>query len=127
MRRWLLDADVLIEYLRGRPRAVEYLEGLEGELLLSSVTVAELFAGAKGEEEEQALTAFLRAFRVVPLTEAVARDGGLLRRDFGPSHGTDLPDALLAATARDLGVTLITFNDRHFPMLEDVEVPYRRK
>lgn len=127
MRRRLFDTDILIEYLRGRPRAVEYLEGLKGDLCLSTVTVAELYAGVKGEDEQQALAQFLQAFRVIPLSESAARDGGLLRRDFGPSHGTDLPDALLAATAQELEATLITFNQRHFPMLEDLEVPYRRE
>lgn len=126
MRRCLFDTDVLIEYLRGRPSAIEYLESLEGDLYLSSVTVAELYAGVKGRDEQHALEQFLQAFRVIPLSERAARDGGLFRRDFGPSHGTDLPDALLAATARELDARLITFNRRHFPMLEDLEVPYRR-
>ena len=31
----LLDTDVMIEYLRGRPEAVIYLQGLEGTLLIS--------------------------------------------------------------------------------------------
>ena len=99
---------------------------MEGDLYLSSVTVAELYAGVKGRDEQHALEQFLQAFRVIPLSERAARDGGLFRRDFGPSHGTDLPDALLAATARELDARLITFNRRHFPMLEDLEVPYRR-
>lgn len=124
-RRRLIDTDVLVEYLRGRPRAVQYLEGLAGELHVSAVTVAELFAGAR-EAEETSLRAFLGTFEVHPVTEDAAELAGRFRRAWGPSHGTGLADALIAAATETVEGTLITFNDRHFPMLERVEVPYER-
>jgi predicted nucleic acid-binding protein len=40
--RLLLDTNVLIDYLRGRPEAVTCLEGLARPLLLSAITVAEI-------------------------------------------------------------------------------------
>ncbi len=126
--RLLLDTDMLIEYLRGRREAVRYLEELTSDLYLSVISVAELFAGVKGDEEEEeegSLKQFLLAFTVLPVTERVARRGGLYRRDFSPSHGTGLADALIAATAEENGARLVTFNRRHFPMVE-VTVPYER-
>lgn len=65
--RLLIDTDVLIEYLRGRERAVEYLEGLDFDLSISVISVAELFTGIKGDEEELALQQFLLAFTLLPL------------------------------------------------------------
>jgi len=124
--RYLLDTDIVIEYLHGTAEAVEYLEGLKGELLLSVITVAELWAGARGEEEEAALEQFFLAFSILPVDEAVAREGGLLRRQFAPSHGTGLGEALIAATSLLHGARLVSFNRKHFPMIEDVEVPYLR-
>ena len=124
--RLLLDTDVLIEYLRGRGRAVEYLESLSSDLYLSVISVAELFAGARGDEEERSLTQFFLAFTVLPVTEKVARLGGLYRRDFRPSHGTGLADALIAATAIENGANLVTFNRHHFPMVSGITVPYER-
>jgi predicted nucleic acid-binding protein len=121
--RLLLDTDVLVEYLRGQPRAIEYLEGLTADLFISAVSVAELFAGARRGEEEKSLEQFLLAFTILPITERVARLGGLYRRDFGPSHGTGLADALIAATAEQNGASLATFNRRHFPMVSDITVP----
>ena len=41
----LIDSDVLIDYLRGRAEAVAYLEGLTENLLISAMTLAELYAG----------------------------------------------------------------------------------
>jgi predicted nucleic acid-binding protein len=121
--RLLLDTDVLVEYLCGRPEAIEYLEGLGSDLFVS---VAELFSGVKGDQEERSLEQFLLAFTALPVTEGVARLGGLYRRDFRPSHGTGLADALIAATAEENGVNLVTFNRRHFPMVRKVAVPYGR-
>ena len=124
--RLLLDTDVLIEYLRGREEAIEYLEELTSDLYLSVISVAELFAGVKSDEEERSLQQFFLAFVVLPVTERVARRGGLYRRDFRPSHGSGLADALIAATAEENGASLVTFNRRHFPMISSVTVPYER-
>ena len=35
-------------------------------------------------------------------------------------------DALIAASAEMSGCTLATLNEKHFPMLETVLVPYRK-
>lgn len=125
-RRLLLDTDVLVEYLRGRPEAADYLEGLTSDLYVSVISVAELFAGVRGDEEERFLKQFLLAFTALPVTEKGARLGGLYRRDYRPSHGTGLADALIAATAEENGFDLVTFNRRRFPMLSEVTVPYER-
>ena len=122
----LIDTDVLIEYLRGRERAVEYLEGLTADLSLSVISVAELFAGVRGDEEERALRQFLLTFAILPITERVAQIGGSYRREYRPNHGTGLADALIAATAEEHGLSLVTFNRRHFPMVSEIVVPYER-
>ena len=124
--RLLIDTDVLIEYLRGRDRAVEYLEGLHADLYVSVISVAELFAGVRGEEEEASLKQFLLTFTVLPVTQKVAQLGGLYRREYRASHGTGIADALIAATAEDSGAGLVSFNRRHFPMVE-ITVPYERE
>ena len=122
----LVDTDVAVEYLRGRPEAVAWLEGSRERLLLSVITLAELHAGLRGEDERRRVETFLLAFEPVPVTPEIARQGGRFQRDRRPSHGTSLPDALIAATADARDAVLVTFNAKHFPMLEDVQVPYRR-
>jgi predicted nucleic acid-binding protein len=124
--RLLIDTDVLIEYLRGRSEAAEYLEGLTSDLCISVVSVAELFAGVRGDEEEKSLKQLLLAFVALPVTEKTARLGGLYRRDYGGSHGTGLADALIAATSEENSADLVTFNRRHFPMVSRITVPYER-
>lgn len=120
----LIDTDILIDFLRGGEDAVAFLEGLQAPLLVSAITVAELFVGARDDKDERRLRAFLAAFEVIPVDDHVATVGGRLRGRFGPSHGTGLADALIAASAQATGARLATRNRRHFPMFEDVLVPY---
>lgn len=124
--RLLIDTDVLIDYLRGRPEAVSYLESLTGQLLISAMTVAELHAGVREGEEREALDSFVASFEIVPVTQAIASVGGLRRRDYGKSHGVGLADAIIAATAEVKQAELVTLNKKHFPMLENVIVPYQK-
>lgn len=120
----LIDTDILIDFLRGGQEAVAFLDGLQAPLLVSAITVAELFVGVRDEEDDRRLRAFLAAFEVIPVDDPVATVGGRLRRRFGPSHGTGLADALIAASAQAAGARLATRNRRHFPMFDEVLVPY---
>lgn len=122
----VVDTDVLIDYLRDRSEAVVYLEGIEQPLAVSAITVAELSVGVREGEERRRLDAFVAAFDVLGLDRQAAVQAGLWRRQYGPSHGMGLADALIAASVAAAGATLVTLNRRHFPMLAQVLVPYSK-
>jgi len=120
----VVDTDVLIDYLRDRPQAVAFLEGSDQPLAVSAITIAELYVGVRDGLERQRLDAFVAAFEVLTLDRQAAAVAGLWRRQYGPSHGMGLADALIAASVDAAGATLVTLNRRHFPMLAQVLVPY---
>ena len=122
----LVDTDVLIDYLRDNPDAVSYVEANYNRVLVSVVTVAELYAGVRDGEERTRLDRFLRAFEIIPLDRHLAVQGGLYRREYKKSHNIGLADALIAATAVQRQASLVTLNLKHFPMLQDVIMPYRK-
>lgn len=122
----VVDTDVLIDYLRGRLQAVAFLEETDQPLAASVITVAELYVGVRDGEERRRLDAFVAAFDVLGLDRQAAVVAGLWRRQYGPSHGMGLADALIAATVEAAGATLVTLNRRHFPMLAQVLVPYSK-
>jgi predicted nucleic acid-binding protein len=122
----LIDTDVIIDYLRGQADAVTYIESLTNPLLISTVTVAELYSGVREGEERTALETFISAFELVPVSEEIAVKGGLYRRGYSKSHKVGLADALIAATAEVRGATLVTLNTKHFPMLTSVKAPYAK-
>nr|WP_255552879.1 type II toxin-antitoxin system VapC family toxin [[Phormidium] sp. ETS-05] len=93
---------------------------------MSTMTIAELYAGVRDGKEMEALNELIRAFQVMPIDENISIKGGLYRRDYGKSHGMGLADAIIAATAELNGVTLVTLNQKHFPMIADILVPYKK-
>lgn len=72
---------------------------MKKQAFVSVITVAELHVGVRNGKERTILTGFLDTLKILPLDAETAAEGGLLRRDYGPSHGVGLNDALIAATA----------------------------
>lgn len=126
MAQLLIDTDVLIDYLRDRAESVTYLESLIPPLSVSAVTVAELYAGVRDGAERAALDRFIDSFQVVAVDKEIVLRAGIIRRNFGKSHGTGLADAIIAATAEAQQANLVTLNNKHFQMLKDVVVPYQK-
>jgi predicted nucleic acid-binding protein len=71
-----------------------------------------------------ALREFTTGFDIIAADSSICEVGGDLRATYGPSHGTDLVDAILAATSLLRQLPLVTLNRKHFPMLRNVIAPY---
>ena len=70
----------------------------------------------RANEVERA-EAFLNELECYPLTATIARRAGELRRDWARKGATfSLPDMIVAATALEYDLTLMTDNRKHFPM-----------
>ena len=122
----LLDTDVLVDFFRGNTKEVAFVNAHSARTILSSIVVAELYAGVQGDAEQAALESFVSLFRVVPVSAMIAKAGGLYKRDYGKSHGVGLADAILAATAEAENAELKTLNTKHYPMLKGLRPAYRK-
>ena len=122
----LLDTDVLVDFFRGHSKAVAFVKAHSDRIILSSIVVAELYAGVKGDAEQAALENFVSLFRVVPVSVEIAKAGGLYKRDYGKSHGVGLADCILAATAESENAELKTLNTKHYPMLKGLKPAYKK-
>ena len=115
----LVDSDVLIEVSRGRDQDTlakwEELARSEHHVLYSPVTAAELWAGARPREHE-ALSNLFRALLCVPIDDETGRRAGDYLRDYRKSHGVELGNALIAATAVLNNAELWTRNRKPYPM-----------
>jgi predicted nucleic acid-binding protein len=122
----LVDTDVVVDYLRGHPRAVAFIRSHSRRILLPTIVVAELFAGVRGDAEREALDRFIGLFTVVPISTEIARVGGLHANRYRKSHGMGLADAIIAATAEAANAELCTLNVKHYPMFPNLRAPYRK-
>jgi len=100
----LVDTDVFVDHLRGARR----IQPGRGRILYSVITRCELFAGR--EVEEETVQRLLEAFEELPVDRLVAERAGRLRR----AGSLRTPDALIAATALEHQLELVTRNTRDF-------------
>jgi len=119
----LLDSDVVIEILRGRAQTVADLRATEAQGISTyccAIAWAEVTAGVRSGEEALTEAFFNARGEVVIDAETGRRAGGYLSR-YGPSHGVEMADALVAAAASTTGLHLWTLNRKHYPM-EDLRL-----
>jgi predicted nucleic acid-binding protein len=92
--------------------------------MVSAVTVVELYAGVRDGRERDELEQFISRSHIAEVDTQIAERGGLIFRQYRKSHGIGFADSIIAATAEIERAVLVTLNNRHFPMLNDVIVPY---
>jgi predicted nucleic acid-binding protein len=119
--RVYIDSDIMIWHLRGEMRATRLLERLSmtagTELWTAAMQRAEIVSFVRAGEE-QATMSMLAHIRTEPLTQPIVDRAAQLYRRWNPTHGIDVNDALLAATAATSGGTIMTQNLKHYPMPE---------
>jgi tRNA(fMet)-specific endonuclease VapC len=117
---YLLDSDVVADWLSGVPATVALVTDLaRAGLSISDVTYGEIYEGIyygrDPRQAEQVFRQFLLAVDALPLTRPIwrrfARLRGELRRT---GQLISDPDLLIAATALERDLTLVSGNLRHF-------------
>jgi len=69
-------------------------------------------------EEEEATELFLSQFKTAPVNQSIVDTAGALYCKWHPSHGIEVNDAILAATAIKTGGRIFCLNRKHYPMPE---------
>jgi len=120
---WLLDTNILSEIRKPRPEAkiIAFVTGTPlDELYISSVTLAELRFGidllSHGSRQRDDLTQWLTQTirpmfndRVLPVTEDIMFRWRILMEDGRKTgHTYSQPDLIIAATALQHGLTVVT-------------------
>lgn len=119
----LVDTDVLIWYLRGNEKARSAIEALP-TFAISAVSYMELVQGMRNQRELVELRKALREWKVDILymdEEISAKAMFLVERHF-LSHSLRLADALIASTALSNGLMIMTANDKHYKVINQLEI-----
>jgi len=118
MSQHLLDADVIIWFLRGDEATIELVSKLQAANIpaVSAVTVFQVKAGMR-PKEKRPTEEFLDSMQSYDVTPQVAAKAAEYFRTFRAQGLTlEIADLILAATASVHGLTLATYNRSHFPM-----------
>ena len=123
----VVDTSVLIDHLRGDPRALDLLLEIVNsgdELWSVSVVRAEIRAGVR-EAVEEATDRLLDHLRWLEVDNGLADAAGRLGRSYPRSHpGVDTVHYVIAAAVEALAARLLTSNISHFPMIPGLEPAY---
>jgi tRNA(fMet)-specific endonuclease VapC len=116
---YLPDTNILIDVITNRKGHAALLERflVERHLLATcAVVVSEVCAGMRAAEEARTKM-LLESMEFLPITFEIAKQAGVLRRDFTRQGKTlSLADTTIAAVALAYGCTLVTENEKDFPI-----------
>jgi len=122
---YLIDSDVLIWHLRGHQPTVQLLRSLvrtspQDKRVLplgcSVISAFEVWAGMRSGEKA-GTDRFLNSLERYPVDEVIAKQAADYYQTFAKQGITlHIADLIIAATAVEHGLTLVSYNHKHFPM-----------
>jgi predicted nucleic acid-binding protein len=124
--KYLVDTDRVIDYLKGNEETVELLLRLFPEgLAISLITYGEVYEGIqygrRPNTQEEAFKRFLKGVEVVGLDRPTMRLFATLRGRLRKSGEIiSDPDLLIAATALERSLTIVTGNAAHFSRIKEL-------
>jgi len=125
---YLLDTDIVIYALQGRPAVVAALgKHAASPMAISVITLMELYDGALRSASPEANLARVRTleheFQVLPAGVNIAATfGNLKARMAGAGTMLDDFDLIIASTALAANLTLVSTNERHFKRVEGLRL-----
>ena len=119
----LFDTDVLIWVLRGNRPAAKIVETSD-ERRLSVVTYMELLQGSRDRQEAKTIKEFLAdfSFRTMARTENIGHCAAIYMEEYGIRAAMCVADALVAATAVEMQLTLCTGNRKHYSPIRELDI-----
>ncbi|MDQ6967793.1 MAG: type II toxin-antitoxin system VapC family toxin [Mariprofundaceae bacterium] len=114
----LIDTDVIIWHMRGNEKARDIIYRLE-KPAISIITQMELVQGLRNKQEQVALHRFIEqlGFQVITVSEVISQRALFLMEEWRLSHQMLMADALIAATAIEHGLSLLSGNEKHYRFL----------
>jgi len=119
----IFDTDIFIWAQRGNQKAVKIMEMSE-ERHLSVQTYMELLQCAKNKKQHKYIKDFLISFDflVLPLTENTGHRASIYIEEYTLASGLRSGDAIVAATAVENNLPLVSSNVKHFKKIKELQL-----
>ena len=126
--RYLIDTNWVIDVLRNAPgsRALVEERAADG-IAISVVSIAELFVGPHRRRnpapEQESISAYLSQFSQLPIDLTTCEIFGRIKAEL-LNQGNPIEDfdIMIAATALQHDLTLLTNNRRHFERIDGLQI-----
>lgn len=120
MAEYLLDTNVLSKIFYGDADVKLFVDGLNAGI--DTVVYIECIQGSISKKDRELIKASLSKLRYYPLTPDIAIQAIDLIDKYSASKGLLLADALIASTALDYDLILVTYNIKHFRFIKELSV-----
>jgi len=119
----MYDTDILIWVQRGNAKAARMVER-DSEKSLSIQSYMELLQGARDKDEQGVIRDFVYGFdfAVLPLSENTGHRALVYIEEYALASGMRSADALIAATAVERNLELVTSNTKHFRAVKELRL-----
>lgn len=123
--KFVIDTSILIDHLRGGKTWKNFLVEIKGEdisLSIPTIVIFELFSGKSTQNSYivNKIAKLLKNFQQIELDERIAKRAGMIYRDI--SKTLQVPDYLVAASALEVGATVLTLNRKHFQEIPNLSL-----
>ncbi|MEK7563636.1 MAG: PIN domain-containing protein [Patescibacteria group bacterium] len=119
----VLDTNVVLYLLRANERWLRIVEELHPRVVgVSAMTFMEVEMGIMTESEQNVSDRFFSEAVIIPVHESIARTATMFLRERSRSlRSPHLADAIIAATAAELGIPILTNNPKDFKRFPGVK------
>lgn len=122
MRKYLIDSDVLINYSKGIEADLNFIENNYKTSFISFISFAEVIQGARNKNDLKNLKSLLAPLEIIYIEVEIQNLSLMLLEEFNLKQGLILFDSLIAASALFYELTLVTYNNKQFKNIIDLEV-----
>jgi predicted nucleic acid-binding protein len=123
MSKIICDTNIVIELFRENAKTIHQLNEIGDEnILLCSITNMELIRGIRNKMDLQILEKKLSSFNVLHFDTQCSFLAMNLISKFHLSHGLEIPDAIIAATAMNYSIPLFTYNTKDFKFISGLKL-----
>lgn len=116
MSQFLPDTNVFSKIFGNNLRARQFVEVLDA--VIDATIYIECVQGSKSNVEKRRIRKYLDNFPLLMITPEVSRRAIDLIETYSNTHGLLLPDALIAASALENDLILITYNIDDFKFIQ---------
>jgi len=119
----MYDTDILIWIQRGNQKAARLVEK-DQQRALSIQSYMELLQGARDKADQKVVKDFIYAFdfQILPLSENIGHRALVYVEEYALAAGMRSADALIAATAVERNLVLVSSNTKHFKAVAELRL-----
>lgn len=116
----LVDTDILIKVFRGNAEHKKKLESISGRIVVSIITVLELYQGIPSKKYKLALEKQLKAYDIAYIDDRTSILSWNLQKKYALKNKLLPADCLIAATALKNDFILFTDNKKDYEFIEGI-------